>query len=232
MNDARRFLRYVIPGIVFAIEAGILMCCLFPGWASLQISAFQKDSGVGFLIAAVAASGGLGLIFSSIHQCIHWRKGREMIDHRLVIKRLVDNRILRLQEKVAEHLSCEEAWIIYSTLWHQRLKDNKRIESAAARADDMVDIMHSMGTARVASVTAVIFVPAFAIMYHLQTDGLSWFGCGIALFITIVTFFTFHLSYYRSARMTQGLLDEMLSDALVAECSKSGPPIVTWPLFK
>ena len=129
MDEARRFLRLVTPGLVFAVEVVILLWLLRPDLVSLEFEKFKTDSGISFLFAGLLASGGLGFIFSAIHHNWHGRNWTRFwkptkMDHSGVIKQLIDAEILKVCDVSKEQISRENAWIIMNAIWHQRVEKN------------------------------------------------------------------------------------------------------------
>jgi hypothetical protein len=59
-----------------------------------------------------------------------------------------------------------EAWMIVTKLWHERVKTDKRIESANDRADRNSHLVHSVGACRVA-VWAALAVSLLISVYKL-----------------------------------------------------------------
>ena len=72
MDEARRFLRYVTPGLVFAVQALLLLFIINPAWTTTQLLGQTKDAGAGLAVALFLASGGLGYLFSVVHHRLHW----------------------------------------------------------------------------------------------------------------------------------------------------------------
>jgi hypothetical protein len=54
MDEARRFLRYVVPGIVFLVESFLLIWVLLPDWAEEQIRVVRKERGLGLALLTPA----------------------------------------------------------------------------------------------------------------------------------------------------------------------------------
>lgn len=62
MDEARRFLRYVIPGVAFIVQTLLILWILIPDWTLDMIAKLRADTGIGIVIAALFGSGGLGSI--------------------------------------------------------------------------------------------------------------------------------------------------------------------------
>jgi hypothetical protein len=218
MNEARRFIRYVIPGLVFATQFIILLGLLRPDWISEFLHQLKKDSGLGLLFATLLASGGAGMVFSCIYHYWHWEKGTAM-DHKDVLIRLDKEGILNARDVDFKTLCREDAWIILTALWHERLKSNETIGSADPKVADMLDLVHSIGTSRVAALVAAIV--AFAVAASFSQFDPTIGGPCIRFIIALVLAFSvpwlLHANFVRIARLAQGVIDQVLSDALMAE---------------
>jgi len=127
-DDPRRFLRYVLPGLVFGIDLVFLLWLLRPELVGPRLVAVKKEAGLALVAGSVFASGGLGLIFSSIHHVIHWRQGTLFVDHRLHLERLVKAGILELPDVGKDkgeqcayigRLTCEASWMVSVAIWNQ-----------------------------------------------------------------------------------------------------------------
>ena len=57
MDEARRFLRYVTPGLIFAVQALLLLFIINPAWTTTQLLRQTKDARVGLAVALFLASG-------------------------------------------------------------------------------------------------------------------------------------------------------------------------------
>lgn len=87
MDEARRFLRYLTPGLVFVIEALALLAVSNGGGlkADLEqllsdetVSALLETGGLFAFVSLLVLSGGLGTIFSHIHHALHWTIWRSL----------------------------------------------------------------------------------------------------------------------------------------------------------
>jgi hypothetical protein len=71
MDEARRFLRYVTPGLTFAVQALLLLFIVNPQWTLDRIGELKKDAGAGLAFALFLASGGIGYLISVVHHTLH-----------------------------------------------------------------------------------------------------------------------------------------------------------------
>jgi hypothetical protein len=95
----------------------------------------------------------------------------------------------------------------------------------------LVDLVHSLGTARVASIFAPILVLINAIYSGIFVSGGSpYLHVPLAVVVVVGMFYAFNDGYHRTSRVAQAMADEVLSDALIAEKIKNNDkPIETWP---
>ena len=244
MDEARRFLRLVIPGLVFGVEVVILILLLRPDKVDRLNELLAKDSGLAVLSAGLLGSGALGFIFSSIHhEWLALSKG-DLMDRRPVLQRLVDKPVLKLRGTKEPHeLTHQEAWIILTALWHERTGGSdggQKIKNMETRAKDLMDLAHSLGTVRVATVIA----PFVAILLATKGGVFPHAFVNVLLFVVAVIFestllYVFFDGYERTALIAQSVIDQVLSDALDEESKKptdatdatSVRVIETWPLL-
>jgi hypothetical protein len=166
MDEARRFLRYVTPGLSFAVQALLLFFIVSPVWTLGKLNGLKEDAGAGLAFALFLGSGGLGYIFSVIHHSFHWwwkRKWLSAIDHTRVVKRLCDEHQHLLELRRLDGLEVEidkidrkGAWVVLTALWKQALANNSPIQSADKCATGLTDVMHSAGAARVGAICALV----------------------------------------------------------------------------
>lgn len=238
MDEARRFLRFVIPGIVFAAEVVLLLWII---WGDISFLSNLKNSGAATVIAAALASGGLGVVFSAIHHVFlhpHPKIGVIGVNHTESIARLIKAGILKLEGFESQSLSRDDAWIITTALWHQRLTTNKKIKAADGRTRGLLDLAHSWGTAFVASLAASLAAFVLAGVYsQLATCSLEPIvRFVVAVVIALAAPQLFFSSYLRISQLAQSVVDEVLADALREEKSRAkgqggeSGPILTWPL--
>ena len=241
MNESRRFIRLVLPGIVFAVEVDFYYWLLTGGILFSNFSA-NTESSAAKLLTLLLASGGLGFIFSAIHHFLHWRNENKTMNHASMINRLVQNGILEIKDREAGvELGREDAWIVTSALWQQRIENNDKIKAANRRTNELVDMMHLSGTACVVSVFAIVFA-IIAFLSDIKTNDLAsecFFFIRFGLFTVLSAALVglFYKQYHRTAKVARQLIDQVLSDALLQEQqdlkhSKGKQSIiVTWPLF-
>jgi hypothetical protein len=75
MDDSRRFLRYVMPGLVFGVQVGGLLYIVYPDlvWKTIAEFSGSEKNALAAVIASFLVSGALGYIFAAIHH--EWLRG-------------------------------------------------------------------------------------------------------------------------------------------------------------
>jgi hypothetical protein len=234
MDETHRFLRYVMPGALFFIETLFFLMMLWPeSTVTLLVQLVKANWGVA--LAAFLGLGGLGFLFSIFH---HWSrewKCSGSFDHSPVIARMRERNVLQLFDAgtgklmpVEEKPNRHQAWAIVNALWHQRVSNDHRIKGAERRAQTLTDIVHSIGTARVGAVFAIIFVPLvvyFVAKPSPETNIMRFiFTVGIAAVLLYV-----HDRAYRQVSDTaENLIAEILEDTLTESFWDSGRPVLTF----
>ncbi len=152
MEDAKRFLRYVMPGVLFVAQTAFLLWIVYPGWTEDRLRVLA-DASLGAALAGVVTSGVIGYVFAAIHHWVHWscRIDRGIIDHTDKIRDLRKKKLLDIANDNSKLNSRLEAFDIMSAEWFKRNQEKTFIGNATARAAAFSDLAHGAGTARVAS---------------------------------------------------------------------------------
>lgn len=218
MDEARRFLRYVTPGLTFGVQSVLLLLTIDLCWTLDQIAKLNADAGAGFAVAAFLASGGLGYLFSVIHHTAHQRlRGRlvSAIDHTGIVERLSQADFLDLKKVVSgnpvetKKIDRLNAWVVVTAVWKENLKNDSPIQSADACATDLTDIMHSAGAARVDA----LFSLGVGILAVCCLNPSYELGVG-AITVGLLFFVLHHCNYLRIGKLAERFIHEVLSDAL------------------
>ena len=96
MDETRRFLRYVVPTLVFLTEVALLLLVTQKGCLLGGVSARLKNGGAGFAALLLAVAGGLGYLFSLAHHNLFWLCGKYGIDYREFVKAALAHGWLRV----------------------------------------------------------------------------------------------------------------------------------------
>ncbi len=202
MDEAKRFIRYVIPGIVFIIEV-IFYLIISARYAIIHIISSSEladsNKSIAIVLAALLTSGGLGYIFSNIYYFLVHTFTYFDVDHRRLLRDAEEHKWIKLSDKECEKLKVNKAWIIVVALWKGSPESSEEIKSADNRMDSLADILHGLGTSAVASLLALIVW----IYLHLKlTTTMPYYtGEGIvALCISVFMIIAFIINYSKQKR--------------------------------
>lgn len=245
MDEARRFIRHVIPGLVFFVQMWLYYCILDRESAlfavSLQPGAGWLGAGVGLAFASV----GVGFLLSTIHHALYWRlplcsrwRGRfGAIDHAVLLGDAVKAGLLSLctpggerwrpGENVETNLSVRGAWRLVARMWHERSYTVEPIRSSAAQDKSLFDLMHSLGACLWGSIVAALM--AFWLKWPCRgsVDTLHWIVFAVVALAMMVT----HWGSYRVTREhAKGFFEGALLDSLF--WSTQNQQVLCWPVLR
>lgn len=156
MDEARRFLRYVMPGIVYGVVTMFLLWIICPKLIQGIISSNTEKDNLGTFFGSVLVSGGLGYIFSTIHHGCHWLSNEncaekdKILDHEAIAKKMFEDKVIT--ERATDSL---DAMAISYAYWCQQITNHKIGKAAENKVNSLGDQAHGLGAARVASVLAL-----------------------------------------------------------------------------
>lgn len=169
MDEAKRFLRYVTPGLAFVVELAAL--AHLAGIVNVfKLLEGGSESALAAVVTLVAASGGMGYVFGVLHHYLMWRFPWYLrVSTESFLEKLRESgklKLSRLRENGSEssdvgELTPRGAWRISAVLWKQSVSDtdgNDKNVALDARLDSMTDLMHGVGAAFVGSVVALLIL--------------------------------------------------------------------------
>jgi hypothetical protein len=207
LQEAQRFLRYVVPGLIWIIE--FLAYLLISGDICFrQLIDYASSKGVGVAVSAFLVSGSLGFLFGVFYYTVVWWEkisGKRLCilkigaDHRRVLKAVYENNgnskwlkfywpdgtdvpVTKLNK-----LKNRGAWRVVASYLNARAKASKRIKGAIRGMDRLSDLMNGLGTACLGSSIALLFfviynvVHAFPGEFSCRGLGSFIFGSGILI---------------------------------------------------
>lgn len=225
--DIRRFLRYVVPGLLFATEAVLLLSLLRPDVALAQLNALKSAEGLGAVFTALLASGGVGFFLSTLHHMSHWWRWHPrptVVDHSGLLRDLEASRVVvfrrvdSLERLAADSISREDAWILVTSLWHARRESSPIIKAADAAAASLADMVHATGAARVSAVVAPVV--AFTVAGAISEPSYSLWSVvrfAIAAILAVGIVCVSWTNHRRTGRFAQSTIDLILAQALRTE---------------
>lgn len=156
MDDARKFFRYVIPGLTFIIETSVYFWLSDPGkFHNDAVKIFSgNDLGIGAFFTIFVASGALGFLLGIIYHFLYWLPGIRsyMVDHSPLIKKMMAVGWVKLKycdscDVEQKEITQAGAWRILTAFWHSRKGSSKIIKGANDRIDSLGNTAHGLGTA-------------------------------------------------------------------------------------
>jgi hypothetical protein len=221
MNETRRFLRYITPGVLFGFLTLFFSWIALPGWTSslLKLCVAAQENSIAIIIGSLFISGALGYLFATIHHCCHWYLpiDKNVINHTEQIKSLREKGFIPPLANTQTNPRIEALTTI-SVLWFERLEDNSPVGNSENRVAAFSDLTHSAGTARVASTCALLVAILLCMLYGNWNPSAS----NVIRFIVMVGLgimisWLFHDAYQRTGKISQQLYDQILEHALERE---------------
>lgn len=224
MSDLRSFLRYLFPGIVLVAEFALLLFAAGGYQDLVRFTAWANDAGLGGSTVLLGGVAGLGVLLATIHHTLYWvcDRYRAADLSTSVVALHEEGKLAKLLP--GNSIGCAQdlrdprtAWQIFTALWHLHRKSSISLDSATNRVESMTDLMHSAGTALIASaMAAVLTVP-----YLAQTR--TGLDLHIAVLVVLPVSLLLLAIHWRSYR-TLGLhLQGVANAILVAALWESAP---------
>ena len=226
MDEARRFLRYLTPGLAFMIELAVYFLVSDSGPVNRFLETLVKLKDLGTAIALIITSGGVGYLLSLFHHVLYWKlygyshwplKGL-YVDHIPMLKHAIrTSRLeLRLQgasENVPPNADLDRAgaWRIATCIWHERRNISKRIKAADFRSQSLTDLMHGCGTSLAGAVLALILWVALFLSAGGPLKSTLFVR---TLLIALVMTCLHYAAYKQTVRHTEGFANIVISDEL------------------
>ncbi|MBN1568330.1 MAG: hypothetical protein JXA73_10830 [Acidobacteria bacterium] len=232
MEETRKFLRYVTPGVVFVLEAAILLYILLPWWIPSLLISLKTDGGLGLALAAVLATGAFGFLLSVIHHNLHWCFHCLRIDYGPLIHALLKKDTISISDIYSNQtydkdskdfiISPHDSYVILSAMWFERLGDNTKIDKSEARICALTDLVHSTGTAMVSTICAYVVTLCIAgIVADLSFERPAVFRF-LGMSLVGLMLFGLHLANHRrTTRICQHMVEQIFVDALEEEKKKA-----------
>lgn len=222
MNEAQRYLRYVMPGVLFGVQTLILLWIVLPEWTSEKIirPLSAKDTSVAIAIASVFVSGALGYVFATFHHWLHWHfpLDRVIIDHSKQIENLRERGLLPPSPSNAPSDKRLEAFDAMTAAWLPRLQENTPIGNAEKRITRFSDLAHSAGAARVATTAAfAIAILTCCLVGKWNLTLGSCFRFIIMLLLGAAIPLLFNEAYGHTGGVSQRVYDRILEETLEKE---------------
>lgn len=156
MGEGEKFIRQILPGLVFLIFSGIQIYSFMPE----EYYRFITEMNTSSAIIGVITLGGIGYIFSNIYFVLTHLIGYT-VSHVNFVQDLVRDKVISLYrngiEVKAENnktITQEEAWSIINTIWYVTLKKGK-MERVTVPISRLSHLLHGIGISFVALLCAI-----------------------------------------------------------------------------
>lgn len=208
MDEARRFLRYVLPGYVYFVETGLFLLIIFPRWTVDLLS--KTTDNLGTVLGSIFVASAFGYIFSTVHHWLYWilPSDRGVLNHVPLIKRLEH------YLSVGSVKERQEALEISCAYWYQ-LSANAISSEGVKKLNSLGDMTHSLGAARIASVFALATTLLVGLKIgecDLRCEPILRFI--LMMFLSGITIYAFHSGYKRVGIIAQNIYDRLFEDAI------------------
>ena len=145
MEEAKRFLRYVMPGMAFLIQFAVVYILEPPKF--ILCRNFKEISEIGIALSAILVAGVIGYMASNLYYVLHWKVymnlGRKL-DYKHIVSETIPTKDL---QKYRFEYTCSnqsEAWALLNVYWNvEGDKEFPKVQDANAST---ANILHSIGT--------------------------------------------------------------------------------------
>jgi hypothetical protein len=230
MEEMKKFIRYVVPGLVVVVEfSGILMLILFFNDKSLLkkiiLNLVEYSNGIGVSFFLFLLSGGLGAFLATAYHTLisSFLFSYFNVDYLDLLKFCEEKRLLRLkkwdeEQEHVESLNKLGQWRILTSFWHMNKQDNsKSFKEAERRAETLHDIAHGQGAQLLGSILVLIMLFIFG-RYYPETFTFWWYFLpGLIIFLHFFAFKQIILS-----------IQNVLSNIYIKEFENQRSPITLY----
>lgn len=215
MDEARRFIRYVFPGIA---AAGLLLF-YFTFADPTRTFGWLKNANlsVAELLGLVVAAGAVGYLLSVFHHVLYgsiYSLFGFVPDFRPTLANAVrhGSLVLRvhqdgraLTERETRALSPRGAWLVLNCIWFDLL--DCELQPAEERSRSLFDTMHASGTLFVGALIAFVFWFAIESTKTTMIDTLKshWLVCLVSLLLALIVF----CNYWWTTHLAEGFVSGM-----------------------
>ena len=220
MDEGRRFIRYVVPGVV----SGVLLLLYLVLADPTRMSSWLENPNLNpaQLLGLVVAAGAVGYPLSVIHHLLYgsiYSLFRSVPDFRPTLANAVrhGNLVLRVHQDHRALTECEiralsprGSWLTLNSIWFDLLEP--KLQPAEERSRSLFDIMHASGTLFVGALVALTFwlrieSTTTGFIDTLRSHPLPGFGS----FVLAALFF---LNYLWTAHLAEAFISGMTATFL------------------
>jgi len=225
MNEAKRLLRYVFPGLVLMLEVGIyLSICHTSALRDYMKILLNTDSSLAVTLLTLLASGGFGYLLSVIYQALYWTCLFDKCgaNYKQLFIDANERKWLEIRNRNTGNpihpaqLSRRGAWRAISAF--SNVKEKEFPDRASKRADSLSDLVHGLGASLIGSVLALLIWVSLCLSTAKQSfnAGLEEHGLAIILAfgLAILIIIAHYVNYKQTAKNVQSTAEIMLCDML------------------
>lgn len=234
MQDAKRFLRYVVPGLVIATEALVIVAVLDDSVLRTIAKKLLNTNALAVALAGLATSGGIGYLASVLHHTFHWFPGLNAVtavNHSKLVSDLQEARLITVRDVAGN--ACGPvtdrwvAWNLTTALWRTR-QDAGIVKAATPNLDSLADLMHSAGSSTIGVLMAGGF-SIWLVRFINHAVPLEGQRLTLALAVTLGGFFIHYFNYRRVGWHLQAYVYQVLYEGIdseVRQAKKGGSGLV------
>jgi hypothetical protein len=232
MNEARRFLRYIFPGMIFFILLSLYLFISARGQLLKAVKGFMQGAGggggvlqAGVFILFVA---GVGYFFATIYHSISKINRLRLPNPSGLLKDaqkkewvVVINRSKKddIPFDIDKKYTSTKAWSILGAYYHARIHVEK-FRDAHVRIESLNDTLHGLGASAVASIASLLaWIPL-----HNYLTGYSPICWLCYLLFFLVSCFMF-LNYILTGQEAERFIDGITSQFMAEESCDGAKPI-------
>ncbi|MGE0636786.1 MAG: hypothetical protein AB7G44_04290 [Bacteroidia bacterium] len=228
MEEAKRIIRYILPGMVYIILLSLTFAILRTSDVKSLIAHPEKyNINIAEVFGIFVLSGGLGYIFSIIYFGLNWLLSdltvKHVYNHRNVLQGLISSDKLEIIDDNGNGIDFKminrrDAWYITNVLWHSRTKWVKSVEGVHLKLDSYYsDLTTGLATTLIAAICSFV---TFLILknngaYVKIDNSVGWCILGYLIFILLV-----FLNYYRTYKAYETMINSAIATEITKEKEK------------
>jgi len=223
MEEMKKFLRYVVPGLVFFVEfvgcIGVILLFTDSNFLHDLILKIINKETVGKSIGIFLLSGGLGAFFATLY---HFSLSFSIlsfmnVDYSKLLEYCVENGKIKLiswdrKDISYKCLSRTGQWRVLSSFWFSMRSESDIFQKAERRSETLHDIAHGQGTQLVGSIFVFLSIVFFSFYYKGFSIDIRWYS--LPFFLVIIHFF----GYFRIKHSIQTILGNIFEVQLRKHC--------------
>lgn len=227
MDETRRFMRYILHGLVFSVLLLIFLLISDTGKTICFLKEASDKEIIGVIAGTFLASGALGYIFSVVYWALYWLRplcDYIAIDHKPLLKGLTRKRKIKIVDISGntvplDPISKREAWVIFSQHWWTSRIKNEADKDKYISIDRLADIAHAIGTAFIGILFSLII---WAIIHFCYLKS-EFSICKVLVFIAlqILLILAFGINYWVTHRSLQSLLNSSFANMVEKQFKKN-----------